>query len=64
MRMPTGDKMTKLARDKRLGWPDSFAVSRKGYLYITDSQIQAMPWFNGGKSTRTEPYAVYRLKVH
>jgi sugar lactone lactonase YvrE len=63
MRMTPGEKMKRLVRDKRLGWPDSYAISTDGYLYITDSHIQAMPWFNGGTSTRTAPYAVYRLKI-
>ncbi len=63
MRMSPEEKMKTLISDKRLGWPDSYAISRDGYLYITDSHIQAMPWFNGGQSTRTAPYAVYRLKV-
>jgi sugar lactone lactonase YvrE len=63
MRMSPEEKMKLLIRDNRLGWPDSYAISRDGFLYITDSQIQAMPWFNGGQSTRTGPYTVYRLKV-
>jgi sugar lactone lactonase YvrE len=63
IRISPENNIKKLLQDKRLGWPDSYAMSSDGYLYITDSQIQAMPWFNGGKSTRTGPYAVYRLKV-
>ncbi len=45
-----------------LQWPDSYAI-QNGYLYVTTSQIQHMAKNNGGKSTRTRPYEVYRLRI-
>lgn len=35
--------------DEKLIWPDSYSISDDGYLYISNSQIQLMPWFHNGK---------------
>ena len=56
-------KLETIIQDKRLSWPDSYAISDDGVLYITCSQIQKLPRFNNGKDTRTTPYSVYRLKI-
>ncbi|MDQ7823644.1 MAG: L-dopachrome tautomerase-related protein [Candidatus Eremiobacteraeota bacterium] len=50
-------------KDSRLLWPDSYAVSKDGFLYVTCSQIHLMPWFNEGKDLRTTPYTVYKIKL-
>jgi sugar lactone lactonase YvrE len=50
-------------KDDRLLWPDSYAISKDGWLYMTCSQIHLMPWFNEGKNLRTAPYTVYKLKL-
>jgi len=64
VRIDTKDKSSKvLLTDKRLMWPDSYAISEDGYLYITCSQIDNMPQFHGGVSMRKRPYAVYRMKL-
>ena len=56
-------KMTTLVQDKdKLIWPDSYSISN-GYLYISCSQIQLMPWFNDGVNLTHYPYRVYRLKL-
>ncbi|MEY2506453.1 MAG: hypothetical protein QOH01_782 [Verrucomicrobiota bacterium] len=47
--------------DLRLMWPDTLAWSPTGELYVTASQIQNMPRFNNGKSTRTEPYQLWKI---
>jgi streptogramin lyase len=47
--------------DKRLLWPDTLAWGPTGELYVTASQIQNMPRFNNGKSTRTEPYKLWKI---
>jgi len=57
-------KLEPIFQDKRLSWPDSYAISDDGVLYITCSQIQKAPRFNGGKDTRTTPYTLYRLKIN
>jgi sugar lactone lactonase YvrE len=56
-------KMTTLVQDSRLIWPDNYAVSADGYLYISCSQINLEPDFNGGTSKRTTPYTIYRIKL-
>jgi len=48
--------------EQKLIWPDSYSIAN-GYLYISSSQIQYMPWFNGGENKTALPYSVYRLKI-
>jgi len=55
-------KMTTIAEDKRLIWPDSYAIA-DGYLYVSCSQIQKQPEYNNGVNKRTSPYTVYRIKL-
>ena len=45
------NKVETVITDKRLLWPDTLAWGPTGDLYVTASQIQNMPRFNGGKST-------------
>ncbi|BCS53875.1 L-dopachrome tautomerase-related protein [Geobacter sp. SVR] len=52
---------TTVVRDPRLQWPDSLALSPDKVLYMTDSQINKMPRFNGGKDRRVLPYRVYKI---
>jgi sugar lactone lactonase YvrE len=59
---PTLSKQT-LIYDERLIWPDSYAVSDDGYLYISCSQIQKQPEYNNGENKRESPYAIYKLKL-
>ena len=47
--------------DKRLLWPDTLSWGPKGEMYVTASQIENMPRFNNGKSTRTEPYKLWKI---
>jgi hypothetical protein len=57
-------QVTTLVTDPvKLSWPDSYSVSPDGYLYISCSQIQNMPWFNSGQNLTKLPYQVFRLKV-
>jgi sugar lactone lactonase YvrE len=56
-------KMTTLVHDDRLIWPDSYSISTDGYLYVSCSQIDKGPDFNGGVSKRTTPYTIYRIKL-
>ncbi len=56
-------KLQVIAHDKRLIWPDTFSWSPDGWLYVTCSQIQNMPWFHNGRSTRATPYAIYKLRA-
>ena len=47
--------------DKRVLWPDTLSWGPKGEMYVTASQIENMPRFNNGKSTRTEPYKLWKI---
>jgi hypothetical protein len=47
--------------DKRLLWPDTMSWGPHGELYVTVSQIENMPRFNNGISTRTEPYRLWKV---
>jgi len=47
----------------KLIWPDSYSISPDGYLYISTSQIQYMPWFHKGADKIQRPFTIYRLKI-
>ncbi len=47
--------------DKRLLWPDTLSWGPNGEMYVTASQIENMPRFNNGKSTRTQPYKLWKI---
>lgn len=55
------NKLATVVADGRLSWPDSLAWAPDGGLYVTTSQIQKMPRFNGGKDMRTIHYHVYKI---
>lgn len=57
-------KMTTIVQDnEKLIWPDSYSISDDGYLYISNSQIQLMPWFHDGKEQFKKPFKVFRIKI-
>ncbi len=58
---PAPKKTETVIQDKRLSWPDTLSWGPKGELYVTVSQIQNMPRYNGGKSVRSEPYKLYKV---
>ncbi len=63
LKMTPDLKMTTLVKDARLIWPDSYSVSKDGYLYVSCSQIQKTPEHNAGINKRTTPYAIYKIKL-
>ncbi len=60
-RDPSG-KLERIVSDPRLQWPDTFSEGPDGAIYITASHINESPTYNQGKSTRTQPYAVFKFK--
>lgn len=57
-------KMHTIVEDaSKLIWPDSYSISSDGYLYISASQIQRMPWFNANTNRTTYPYKIFRIKI-
>ena len=63
-RIDKDHKMVTILQDERLIWPDSYAVSDDGYLYISVSQIQKQPEYNDGQNKRNSPYTIYRMKLN
>ncbi|EAQ66736.1 hypothetical protein MED121_12450 [Marinomonas sp. MED121] len=49
-----------LVQDKRLSWPDSFALSN-GYVYVTQDQLHQHPAFSQGLGNAKAPYTLYRF---
>ena len=48
---------------EELIWPDTYSVSKDGYLFITTSQIHKQPDYNEGVNKRTSPYMVFKVKL-
>ena len=58
---PTTKRIEPVLADARMMWPDTLSWGLNGELYVTASQIENMPRFNKGKSTRTEPYKLWKI---
>ena len=44
-------------------WPDAVKLGPDRTVYVTDSQVNRMPSFNGGQELRTPPYRLYRAAM-
>jgi sugar lactone lactonase YvrE len=55
------NKLGTVVGDERLSWPDTLAWGPDGGLFVTCSQIQNMPRFNGGKDMHKTSYAIYKI---
>ena len=65
VRISPDNKLTTLIEDKeKLSWPDSYSISKDGYLYISCSQIQQLPFFNNNENKTQYPYRVFRMKLN
>ncbi|MFL6553350.1 MAG: L-dopachrome tautomerase-related protein [Chthoniobacterales bacterium] len=58
---PSTKSTEQVITDKLLMWPDTLSWGPNDELYVTTSQIENMPRFNNGKSTRTEPYKLWKI---
>ena len=58
---PETKEVSTVVKDKRLSWPDTMSWGPGRAIYVTASQIQNMPRFNGGRSARVEPYKVWKF---
>jgi sugar lactone lactonase YvrE len=58
---PAAKSVEQVITDTRLAWPDTLSWGPNGELYVTTSQIENTPRFNNGKSTRTEPYKLWKI---
>jgi sugar lactone lactonase YvrE len=61
VRKPDGS-IQRVVSDPRLQWPDTFSEGPDGAIYISASHINDSPTFNQGKSTRTQPYEVFKFQ--
>ncbi len=61
-RLTPDHKIQTIATDPRLEWTDTFSQGPDGSIYISASHINESPTYNKGKSTRTMPYGVFKLK--
>ena len=55
-RYPPGGTLERLITDSRLKWPDSFAISGKGVLYVTTSQIHLA-------GLQTDPFYILSMSI-
>lgn len=62
-RVTPAGRFETLVHDPRLSWPDTFALGPDGYLYLTATQINRAPKWNGGQSKVDYPFRLYRLKL-
>jgi sugar lactone lactonase YvrE len=44
-------------------WPDAVKLGPDRLIYVTDTQVNRMPSFNGGQDLRTPPYRLYRAAI-
>jgi sugar lactone lactonase YvrE len=58
---PSHKRVEPVIADKRLLWPDTLSWGPNAEIYVTASQIENMPRFNNGKSTRTQPYKLWKI---
>lgn len=57
-------KMTDVvAPNEALAWPDSYHLTKDGWLYISCSRIDEQPAFHNGVNQRKGPYRIYKLKI-
>jgi len=61
-RSPDG-KITLVAQDPRLEWPDTFAFGPEGILYVTNSAIHKTPNWNKGVGKQDQPYHIFKMKL-
>jgi len=62
-RVTPAGRFETLLHDPRLSWPDTFALGPDGYLYLTATQINRAPKWNGGQSKVDFPFRLYRIKL-
>jgi sugar lactone lactonase YvrE len=44
-------------------WPDAVKLGPDRIVYVTDSQVNRMPAWHGGRDLRTPPYRLYRAAI-
>ena len=52
-----------IASDERLIWADTLWITPDRWLYISGSQVNRRPEFNGGQDLQRPPYAILRMRI-
>ena len=55
-RLTKSGKVETMIQDPRLKWPDSFSITKDGYIYVTTSQLHL-------NFAVQEPYKIFRFKI-
>ena len=63
-RVTPAGKVETIAQGPEISWPDTFGYGPGNTLYFTTSQIQTQDKYNKGQSTRTQPYALWKLDLN
>jgi sugar lactone lactonase YvrE len=62
--IPGESRYEKLFQGERFFiWPDAVKLGPDRLIYVTDTQVNRMPDFNGGQDLRTPPYRLYRAAI-
>ncbi|MDB5028763.1 MAG: gluconolactonase [Candidatus Eremiobacteraeota bacterium] len=54
---------TLLHGERYFSWPDAVELGPDRIVYVTDSQLDRMPQYNGGQDLREPPYRLYRAAI-
>ncbi|WP_309911685.1 hypothetical protein [Caballeronia sp. LZ035] len=62
IRVRQGERFATLVRDRQLIWPDTFSEGPDGTIYVTDSRIPDMSWYQpqNPAALPTRLYAIRR----
>ncbi|UOQ53723.1 SMP-30/gluconolactonase/LRE family protein [Hymenobacter cellulosivorans] len=61
-RTPAG-KIEVVVQDPRLEWPDTFAFTADGTMYVTASAIHKTPTWNKGVGKQDQPYRIFKMAL-
>ncbi|TGE27464.1 SMP-30/gluconolactonase/LRE family protein [Hymenobacter metallicola] len=61
-RTPAG-KIETVVQDERLQWPDTFAFTADGTVYVTTSAIHKTPTWNKGVGRQDQPYRIFKMAM-
>jgi sugar lactone lactonase YvrE len=61
-RTPDG-KVETVVQDPRLEWPDTFAFTADGTVYVTNSAIHKTPTWNKGVGKQDQPYHIFKMQL-
>ena len=63
IRYTAAGRLETVVQSEKLLWPDSYAMSPEGDLYVTTSQLHLLPMFNDGADLRTAPHRVFKVSL-